>query len=92
MPYITFSRNLRDVAKLHRILKEGDPKDSIVERRGSKTVRKLVERAASKGFNIALVITSQNGSAFLAKEIRIKRKGNALDWKFGKEKSIAVKR
>ncbi len=92
MPYITFSRNLRDVAKIHRILRESHPKDSIVERRGSKTIRKVVERAASKGFNSALVITSKKGSAFLAQEIRIKRKGNALDWKSGKEKSISVKR
>ncbi|MCW6159950.1 MAG: hypothetical protein LVQ95_02575 [Candidatus Micrarchaeales archaeon] len=91
MPYITFSRNLRDAMELHRILKKSHPKDSIVEMRGSKTVRKIAERAASKGFNSALIIIGHKGSAFNAQEIRIKRKGIALDWKFGKEKSISVK-
>lgn len=90
MPYITFSRNAKNTAKLHKALKEKGLKDSAIERRGRKTIKKIAERAASMGFNSALLIKGAKGGIFEAQEIRIIRKGNSFDWKFGKGKKIKV--
>lgn len=92
MPYITFSRNIKNAAKLYKTAKGIGLKDSFIAVRGDKTIRGIVELAASKGFNTALIIIGQSDSFLLAREIKISRKERGLDWKFAGEKEIAVKK
>ncbi|MGC8648904.1 MAG: hypothetical protein ACP5UN_01645 [Candidatus Micrarchaeia archaeon] len=60
MPYITFSKKFPQQAKLAKVLSKKTTR-SIIEQRGSKSIEKVVEIAASKGFkDIVIVIRDKD--------------------------------
>jgi rRNA maturation protein Rpf1 len=60
VPYITFSKNFPEQAKLAKKLSKKTTR-SIIEQRGSKSISKVVEIAASKGFkDVVIVIRDKN--------------------------------
>lgn len=90
MPYITFSRNLEGQRKLLKSVKS-TARDSLVELRGNKSVKRIAELASQNGFKKAIIISKEKESGkFFTSEISIKRKGNSLVWKYGKTKTIKL--
>ena len=62
MPYITFSRKLaaKEETALQRSIGSGAAyKGSVVERRGTKSIRKVMQRALRLGFTEVIIIERQ---------------------------------
>lgn len=86
MPYITFSKNFPNQARLAKMLKSKS-KNSIIEPRGTKSLDKVIEIAAFKGFNNVIVVMKDKDN-IIALKIISKRLKNGLSWDLKKSQKL----
>ncbi len=92
MPYITFSRNFSSTTLVQKALKANPIKDSVVERRGTKTIKRIAELAQENGFDKVLIVKDYSEGKISALQMRVTKTCKGLNWKFGKTESISVKK
>lgn len=83
MPYITFSRNFANEAKAYRMLSGID--DVVVERRGTKTIKDIANRASKQGFKSALLAMQMKGRTLKCRELKMSGSKDGMRWKYGEK-------
>jgi hypothetical protein len=84
MPYISFSRNFKYSKRIFDDL--STRRDTVVERRGAKTIKAIVGKASHSGFTSALICIGATGSKVKCRQVKISesKDGRHPAWKYSK--------